>query len=592
MKRLILILLLLPLPLLADTFPSQERGFQAEKAYQVGDFDTVNLFNGNLVLTLPIGGSYPVGGGLSYGLTLVYNSNVWDYEETASATTLAFPVRRSNAGMGWRLSLGELLEPTSPANDSSFWVYIGGDASEHSFYDRLHNGEATVSTVKYTRDNSYLRFRSLSSTQKAVDFPDGTIQTFTTYGQWDWRLTRIEDRFGNWVNVTYVTDASTGEVTAWKIQDQHNRIQTINFVTASWYNRVVGSVVLTAFNGTTATYGFGYTQVSIPRACPDNDPQSGNVIVPLLTSVSLPDGSSWSMPASDYHLDQTAGCRLPGVLKAITTPVLGRVEWVFGGYGFPIDTDEKPWRDFSHGVYKRTLKNADGTTAGIWTYTPSLNPQPSLLTPAREALRTVVTPLGDKTENYFSVSLQESDGWSQFDYGLPFTRFATDGAGRNLSSRTYDCDAGPTNCVLKRSSYVTYARDEGLLDAELQLNMDRNRRVASTRTNYDDDGRWEATDSSNFDGLGHYRQTTLSGNFDSGNSATLVTNYNPARGTYPGSFAMVGPARPGCSGPTASRPAPRGPPRPRPSTASTPRREPCFAPARSSRAPPAGSTIW
>lgn len=73
-RRVALILaLLVPGRLQADTFPTQERGFQAEKAFHVGDFDTVNLFNGNLVLTIPIGSSYPVGGGLSYGLTLVYS---------------------------------------------------------------------------------------------------------------------------------------------------------------------------------------------------------------------------------------------------------------------------------------------------------------------------------------------------------------------------------------------------------------------------------------------------------------------------------------------------------------------------------------
>ena len=129
MRRLALVLLLalVPVRLAADTFPTQERGFQAEKAFHVGDFDTVNEFNGNLLLTIPIGGSYPVGGGLSYGLTLIYNSNAWDFEQTASATTQAIPVRRANSGMGWRLSPGELLEPTDPANETNRWVYA--DAS-------------------------------------------------------------------------------------------------------------------------------------------------------------------------------------------------------------------------------------------------------------------------------------------------------------------------------------------------------------------------------------------------------------------------------------------------------------------------------
>jgi hypothetical protein len=54
-----------------------ERGFAPEKVYDFSSIDQVNLFNGNLSLTIPIGPRFPVGGGLTYGLTLVYNSNVW-----------------------------------------------------------------------------------------------------------------------------------------------------------------------------------------------------------------------------------------------------------------------------------------------------------------------------------------------------------------------------------------------------------------------------------------------------------------------------------------------------------------------------------
>ena len=65
----------LAVPAAAETHPNLATGFQADKAFAAGGVDSVNGFNGNLVITLPIGGSYPVGAGLSYGLTLVYNSN-------------------------------------------------------------------------------------------------------------------------------------------------------------------------------------------------------------------------------------------------------------------------------------------------------------------------------------------------------------------------------------------------------------------------------------------------------------------------------------------------------------------------------------
>ncbi|MES1243845.1 MAG: RHS repeat-associated core domain-containing protein [Acidobacteriota bacterium] len=543
MRRLLLVPALLCCgSLAADPFPTQERGFQAERAFYVGDFDTVNLFNGNLVLAIPIGGSYPVGGSLSYGLTLTYNSNVWDFQEDEIGVyRQALPNRLSNAGLGWRLSLGELLDPTGPENDIGLWTYVGADGGEHSFRSTLHEGEPVVNGVEYTRDGSYLRLRTVNANTRAVDFPAGMTQTFTGVGNHRWRLSRIEDRFGNWVNVSYTLNGS-GEVTAWTIQDQHGRVQTVNFIPASHYGRVVGSVVLTAFGGATATYTFNYVSLNIPPACPHNDPVIDGYLVPFLSSVELPDGSSYSMPPGDYHVNKSVNCRLPGVLKAITTPLLGRIEWTYANYDFPAPTDERPWRNLSAGVSVRTLKDHSGTVVGTWRYTPALNPLPGPNQLGREAIRTVVTPLGDKTESYFSVALDDSDAdWSKFDYGLPFSRFADDGAGRFLSTRVWDCDAGAVNCALKRSTYVTYERDQGLIDAgDFQANLDRNRRISATRTVYEDDGgKYEATVSSSFDGLGHYRQTDLSGSFDAGNTAALFTNYNANRGTYPSGFVML-----------------------------------------------------
>ena len=57
--------------------PNTDHGFSPEKVYQFGEIDGINLFNGNLNVMLPIGQTYPVGGKLSYGLTLAYGGNNW-----------------------------------------------------------------------------------------------------------------------------------------------------------------------------------------------------------------------------------------------------------------------------------------------------------------------------------------------------------------------------------------------------------------------------------------------------------------------------------------------------------------------------------
>src|SRR5438093_12704512 len=94
----------------AQQHPNGDRGFSPERVYAFQDIDAINTFNGNLIITIPIGQTYPVNA-LSYGLKLVYNGTVWDHERstyppTNAPCTQSVPSRRSNAGIGWMLSLG------------------------------------------------------------------------------------------------------------------------------------------------------------------------------------------------------------------------------------------------------------------------------------------------------------------------------------------------------------------------------------------------------------------------------------------------------------------------------------------------------
>ena len=66
-------------PLLAQKHPNIELGFNAERRYQFGDVDSVNLFNGNLIVHIPIAGAISTHADFKYQLTLIYNSKVWDY---------------------------------------------------------------------------------------------------------------------------------------------------------------------------------------------------------------------------------------------------------------------------------------------------------------------------------------------------------------------------------------------------------------------------------------------------------------------------------------------------------------------------------
>lgn len=535
----LLLLSLVGVPARAQEFTTIERGFKPERAFQVGQIDDINLFNGGLTLSVPIGQPYPVGlgGELTYSLTLHYSHQVWDYiTNTAppgwptAQVNQAWPAKTSNAGLGWRLSLGEYWDNTVVGVGACSECYVSPDGAQHKFYQDLHPDVPDGSSdTLYTRDSTYLRLRRSA---REIDFPNGEIHAFDSAG----RLTQMRDRLGNALNVTY-------GASSWTLSDGH-RSHTVNLVNVSHYGKAVGSVVLATFGGTTATYTFGYTEVALPRSCLDDDPATSEFIqVPLLSSVTLPDGSSYQMPAATaYNVPASASdCRLAfdppyeGLLLETRLPTRGKVIWLWRPYEFPVPWggggEPPPYLTRTAGVDTRILRDDAGNTLGTWTYTPQL-PGGQLAT---EAITTVISPLGDRTEHFFKVGENPDT-----IYGLPISAAETAPGRPDLwrSSKVYDCAAGGVSCVLKRTIYRKYATDTAAFGGP-----EFNPRQVAVYTRYHDDAdRWVASDSSEFDGLGNFRTTTLSGNFGAADSKTLKTNYNQANGTYPGAFTMPTPS--------------------------------------------------
>jgi RHS repeat-associated protein len=527
---LLAVLLVLGSALRADDHPNTTRGFAPEKAFASGDVDSVNLFNGNLTLTIPIGGSYPVGGGFSYGLTLVYNSSVWDFQEVSGPPSYqqSRPQRNSNAGLGWQLTLGRLMAPYTPGNDTERWLYLAADGSEHVFYATLHAGDADEpgdtlfplvnQAFSYTRDGSYLRMKVLPTGRREIEFPSGEVHHFDA----QLRVDQMRDRFTNAVNVAYTT-AGVDVHDVWTISDTQGRTQKVIFRTATQDGalyQVVDHVEVTSFAGT-VNYGFTYESRTIARGCPHTDPGLGNAVdVMLLTRVSLPDGgSTYEMAVGDYITDQSGagpGCRTSGLLKGMRLPTWGRLEWTYGDYTFP--AEGKLHRRKTAGVVTRKMVDANGSVLGTWSYATSLTGT----FPNHELKNTLTEPLGHRTESWFMAVHDDPS------YSLPFDNFVPLGD-NYLSSKTFNA-AG----VLKRTSYVRYELDQlPTPTAEPQDRMNVNRREISSRTEFNDDGvKYAEVTRSEFDGLGHYRKETSGGNFLAGDVRTTKVDFNPQRGRY------------------------------------------------------------
>jgi hypothetical protein len=182
------ILLALSTTLMAQQHPNVARGFDIGRSYQMNGIDNVNLFNGSLTVTIPIGQRYHVNGGLQYGLTLVYSGNVWDTIQNDVLANVTYPNRRSNAGIGWLLSLGRLFpHNTFPIQESFFWNYESPDGALHGFPTLADQTTGSF----FTTDGSYLRL-TINGSDRTVEFPDGTSQVFKELNPSDGDIANLE----------------------------------------------------------------------------------------------------------------------------------------------------------------------------------------------------------------------------------------------------------------------------------------------------------------------------------------------------------------------------------------------------------------
>lgn len=581
MKR-ILRRLLLPLALMCSVLPLRaddgvvvdpgiERGISPGKAYQVGDVDTVNLFNGNLSAVVSLGNAYPVGGSLSYSLALHYAGDAWEPGERIEEVrnpisgeiethvyTWAFPTRRSNAGHGWILSLGNIFVP-----QGSIWpAYEAPDGGIHS----LHPPDPTVpSSTYYSKDGTYLRLTT-SSTTYTLEFPDGTVQTYDAVlypggGLASTTLRRIADRSGNTVDITY-DDGTAPPLTGttvthtWHIHDSTGRDQYVYFKSGPAYDEtsssvavghdIVAEVHLTAFGGKTLVYRLSYPGDTTPdpwptlkRPCVNNpDPNAtSTTAAPLLDRIDAFDATSTSTPLLSYKFtyrtDDGSLClpsMVSGSLSSMRLPTGGTIAWTYAQGGLA------PAGALYSGaaVLSRKVTGANGDTLSIMDYDYVVN-QTGF---ADHGVTKVTTKNSESDpvvmeETNFTICPNPQLGTfhNSLENGLPISRFTDDGGGRFLSTRTYAFDGGaPT---LKRETYLRYEADTTNLSA---TGGDWNRRVASSSTityhDYDSNKDVATTDYSNYDGLGHYRAAVTSGNFSQGNTAGSFTNFNPAAGTF------------------------------------------------------------
>ncbi|HYC59155.1 MAG TPA: hypothetical protein VEK79_06265 [Thermoanaerobaculia bacterium] len=587
MRKIVIAVLLLLAPfVMAQRPPATELGFKPERTYDFGGVDNVNVLNGNVIVNIPLGLTYPVAGDLSYGLSLVYNSKVWDYAtvfENTQEYLYAKPGLRSNAGPGWRVSMGRLLADGLPGaqHADNGWIYEGSSGDEHKF-----GGEDPGATVLHSIGGAYLRMIRESSTRRRVEFPDGAKHTFE-YERGKWRLKYIGNQFGDNVGVTYLYDGSD-RTTSWTISDQHGRVHTVHFVhhvalDDSFDDGMnVSSIVYEGVGGATYTITFNYTDTIVAYGCghsyiaPAPGAPAGTTLnLKLLTSVSLPDGSIWGL---SYFTAAEASACSQGLVKNLTFPTRGKIEYTYqmytlnddacGGGGVDASSPGVATRTIDGNVWKYLLTRS----APVWPAGGSPGfpldcgqyPEGGSIPPSasyRWTRTSVLSPpdaygLRTRRDHYFNLwtapvtgydPLFNADDPALFEFaeaaapawpGLAAARLvpaeetavdvsATDDgaipsfANRSLSELVWSGCSETGSCASGTLLRSIYKRYKYL----------NQRLPVSERERFEDDDDcngqtcWVQTDRSSFDFLGHHRTIVTSSNYPGDSLRTTYTGY-------------------------------------------------------------------
>jgi RHS repeat-associated protein len=511
-----------------------ERGFAPDKVYQYGEIDHVNHFNGNLVLTIPIGPSFPLKG-TSYQLTLVYNSAIWDVLSVSPEddqhtcfnkckAIWSYPSRRFNAGQGWTLSLGRKFNRYSVEGAFSGITYQSPDGSDHTF-----DGSSV------TKDGSYIRLGERGVTEipaphesyvlPGVESPDGTFRSFfeapglAAIGGYGW-LSKMRDANDNGIDVEEVFPGPNQPLSEWIIRDTEGRVHHVYFQDLSpltsgehqsWVplpeqRAMVSSVVLQGPAGDmrfTFQYGSNTTLntlTTIRKSCAGEDHTgfAESFSVPLLNTVTQPDGSTY---VATYTGNNDCD---PGQLASLVLPsIKGQLQWTYGPYDYPVGSCVQNRYSRTYGVRERRLADTLGNILGKWTYTPAVpdtlkvsmrcpgagdSGQDIQKSVGQEFTNTVDDPSHLRTIYHFTA-LPELDGItaqpfiSKGEYGFPMSRLypsSLPAPVRYLSTERQACapptcdtsgNCAPLICMPKEYRYIRYITDDTQLSASGDIEL-------------------------------------------------------------------------------------------------------------------------
>ncbi|HKO42102.1 MAG TPA: hypothetical protein VJU84_02340 [Pyrinomonadaceae bacterium] len=270
-----------------------DRGFQPSGSYAVGDFETINTTNGNVMLNIPLAGLPAGRGGISAKVNLVYDSKLYNTQTTYSncpavpagagllPRTPPYPGCGGDPGFpsellgfstegGWRYNFKyalrvvgsaydghvscnpqqptvvdmykmQVIYPDGSAHDFRLSGYSEPDPMQPNYFPIDHGGNATANSYcqGYSSTTNNLVYYSIDGTYSRLEVEHGTL-AWTLYLPDGSRVTsptssqgqRIYDRNNNYIEIVTTGFTYNGNP-ATKIFDQLGRQVIIENIAAT-----------------------------------------------------------------------------------------------------------------------------------------------------------------------------------------------------------------------------------------------------------------------------------------------------------------------------------------------------------------------
>ncbi len=214
---------------------SPERGTNSNKSYSVSDIETISMQSGNVMFNVPLGSLPPGRGGMSAGLSLNYNSKLWDNFSDEVAGKWKDRILKAEDG-GWRyryrfhLSLdfkrgAECQTEGDPIdNHNTRLNVVFPDGSSHG-----------LSLLGYSNESGHVEFNPDGKSGCSPETFSGDITYHTTDGTFA-RLTYHADNDSDWTNngwTLYMPDGSR-VVTAAAVASP---VATTSYIVQTMYDR-------------------------------------------------------------------------------------------------------------------------------------------------------------------------------------------------------------------------------------------------------------------------------------------------------------------------------------------------------------------